>query len=197
MIHVTQIVNSVYASMTYMLSKEGNTDIWIVDCGDVPPLVDMLLSLGGNSFIVKGVLLTHAHYDHIYGLPQLTDLYPDVKVYTNAYGREALANERINMSRYHEDPINYDSNNIMICKDGDEMELFNDVRLKVHYTPGHNDSCLTYEVGPCLFTGDAYIPGIKVVTNLPGGNKQLAMTSLERIKRLAEGKLIYPGHDNL
>lgn len=194
MIRVSHIVNSVYSSRTYILSEPGGTEFWLVDCGDVPPLVDMISSLGSDSFKIKGVLLTHAHYDHMYGLPQLRALFPDVKVYTNEAGREALGNERINMSRYHEDPINYVSDNIVICSEGTEIELFEGMTAKVYETPGHNGSCLTYEVGDYLFTGDSYIPGIKVVTNLPGGNKELAAQSLERILELAEGKVLCPGH---
>ena len=191
---VSHIVNKVYASRTYILSQEGSPSVWLVDCGDVPHIVDMLSYLGGSSFIIKGVLLTHAHYDHMYGLPELTELFPSLLVYTNAIGKKALASERLNFSKYHEDSINYETDNIIICEDGDEIELFDSVKAVVHYTPGHNPSCLTYEVGNYLFTGDSYIPGIKVVTNLPGGDKALAAESIEKIKHLAEGKVLCPGH---
>jgi hypothetical protein len=46
-----------------------------------------------------------------------------------------------------------------------------------------------------LFTGDAYIPGVKVVTTLKGGDKVKAAESVERILRLAEGKTVCAGHE--
>jgi glyoxylase-like metal-dependent hydrolase (beta-lactamase superfamily II) len=195
MLNVSHIVNSVYTSRTYILSEDGGREFWIVDCGDVPPLVDLISSLGGGSFKIKGVLLTHVHYDHIYGLPRLKEMFPEVRVYTNEIGRVALGNEKLNYSKYHNDPIAYESENIVVCKEGDEIELFGGVTAKVHETPGHSDSCLTYEMGDYLFTGDAYIPGVKVVTTLKGGDKNLAAKSVERIKSLAEGKIICPGHE--
>lgn len=76
---VSHIVNSIFSSRTYILSEEGNTEFWLVDCGDIPPIVDLLSFIGGRPFGLKGVLLTHAHYDHIYGLPQLMELFPQVK----------------------------------------------------------------------------------------------------------------------
>lgn len=191
---VEHIVNTVYSSRTYILWKGQEPVYWLVDCGDVPPILHKLSSLEGGSFEIKGVLLTHAHYDHMYGLPKLTELFPSLMVYTNEIGRNALASERLNFSKYHEDPINYVSDNIFICGEGDEIELFDGVKAVVHYTPGHNPACLTFEVGDYLFTGDSYIPGIKVVTNLPGGDKVLAAESLEMIMRLAEGKSLCPGH---
>ena len=194
MLQVSHIMNSVYSSMTYILSEDGGKEFWIVDCGDVPPLVDFIYSLGGGSFKIKGVLLTHSHYDHIYGLPRLAELFPEVRVYTNEIGRKMLGSEKLNMSKYHEDPIVVDDENVVVCKDGSEIELFEGVTAKAHETPGHNGSCLCFEVEDYLFTGDSYIPGIKVVTNLPGGNKQLAARSLERILKMSEGKVVCPGH---
>ncbi len=192
---VSHIVNSVFTSRTYILSNEGDTEFLLVDCGDIPFIVDLLSSIGGCPFGIKGVLLTHAHYDHIYGLPQLMELFPQVKVYTNDFGKLALADERLNYSKYHYNPIVIESENVVVCDEGAEIELFDGVKAKVYHTPGHNPSCLTYEVGDYLFTGDAYIPGVKVVTTFKGGDKLMAVKSVERIKALAKGKVLCPGHE--
>lgn len=85
---------------------------------------------------------------------------------------------------------------VFICHEGDEINLYPDVSARVYETPGHHPSCLTFEVGYYLFTGDAFIPGIKVVTNLPGGNKQLAEVSKERITTMLQGLVLCPGHIN-
>lgn len=192
---VSYIVNSVFTSRTYFLSLEGSSYVWLVDCGDVAPIVDMLSSLGDDTSMIKGVLLTHVHYDHIYGLPRLKEKFPSLRVYTNEYGKKALTDIQLNYSKYHNDPIVYESENVVTCDEGAVIELFDGVQAKVYHTPGHNPSCLTYEVGDYLFTGDAYIPGIKVVTTLKGGNKVESAESVERILRLAEGKTVCAGHE--
>ena len=195
MLNVRHVVNTVFTSRTYILSNEYKTGFWLIDCGDVPPIVEILSSLGGNLSLLKGVLLTHVHYDHIYGLPRLTKLHPDLKIYTNDFGIKALSDERLNYSKYHNDPIVYESENVVTCDEGAVIDLFDGISAKVYCTPGHNPSCLTYEVGDYLFTGDAYIPGIKVVTTFKGGDKVKAAESVERILRLAEGKKVCPGHE--
>ena len=195
MLKVSHIVNSVFTSRTYILSQEGSSYVWLVDCGDVPPIVDMLSSLGDDTSMIKGVLLTHVHYDHIYGLPRLKEKFPSLQVYTNEYGKKALTDIQLNYSKYHNDPIVYESENVVTCDEGSVIELFDGVQAKVYHTPGHNPSCLTYEVGDYLFTGDAYIPGVKVVTTLKGGDKAKAAESVERILRLAEGKTVCAGHE--
>lgn len=195
MLKVIHIVNSVFTSRTYILSNDENKEFWLVDCGDVPPLTELLAEQGGNLSMVKGVLLTHAHYDHIYGLPQLAEQVPSVKIYTNEIGKRALTNPRLNMSKYHDDPIVFESGNVVVTGEGSLIELFEGVTAKVYETPGHHPSCLTFDVGDFLFTGDAYIPGVKVVTMLAGADKAVAPKSVERILKLAEGKVICPGHE--
>lgn len=59
-------------------------------------------------------------------------------------------------------------------------------------TPGHNPSCLTFMIDQMIFSGDSYIPGVKTVTNLPGGNRAQAEESIRKI--LSFGGTIYPGH---
>lgn len=190
---VTYIVNSVFSSRSYFLSN--GSEAWLVDCGDVLSVIDHLTSENGVLSQIKGVLLTHVHYDHIYGLPRMLESYPWLKIYTNNWGRETLADERKNMSRYHEDPINLVSDNVIVCGEGDVIDLFDGISARVYSTPGHNPSCLCYQIGDYLFTGDAFIPGIDVVTTLPGADKELAKNSEERIKMLAAGKIVCPGHE--
>lgn len=189
MLKLEYVVNSFFDSMTWLLSETESNQVWIVDCGDVEPIVEKI----GNREIV-GVLLTHAHFDHIYGLPELLKRYPDCRIYTNEIGRETLADARLNLSLYHETPLTVDGPQVQICVEGDEITLFEDVTAKVYETPGHHPSCLTFMIQDYLFTGDAYIPDVKVVTNLPKGNKKLAEQSVERIFKMAEGKIIRSGH---
>ena len=189
MVEVRQVVNTIFRSCSYVIAHGGES--WLVDCGDVGRVLEQL----PLHIRVVGVLLTHVHYDHIYGLLKLKERFPSLWVYTNEYGKKALTDIRLNYSKYHNDPIVYESENVVTCDEGSVIELFDGVQAKVYHTPGHNPSCLTYEVGDYLFTGDAYIPGVKVVTTLKGGNKVDAAESLERILRLAEGKEICAGHE--
>lgn len=145
--------------------------------------------------VVSAVLLTHAHFDHIYGLNRLLEINPKATVYTNEHGRKMLLDDKLNMSRYHEIPFvfNYPER-IATVKDGDEIRLEDDLMAKAIFTPGHNPSCITWIIDDNLFTGDSYIPDVKTVTNLPGGNKKYAQESETLIIKLAKGRTIYPGH---
>lgn len=169
--------NTLFASLTYRV------DTLLVDPGDTWE--------GFNN--IQSVLLTHAHLDHIYGLNELFRISPEAKVYTNEYGRVMLLDAKKNMSFYHETPFVFNHpERIVIVEDGDEIDLGDRTVAKAIFTPGHNPSCITWVIDDNIFTGDAYIPGLKTVTNLPGGNRQQAAESIDLIKRLAIGKRICP-----
>lgn len=140
------------------------------------------------------MLLTHAHFDHIYGIPKLLELFPYCPIITNTVGLTTLQSDKLNMSRYHETAISVNPQNTVLVHEGDRIPLFQGVDALVYETPGHHPSCLTYEIRDFLFTGDAYIPYEKVITNLPGGNITLSAVSVERILSLSQGKTIWPGH---
>ena len=190
---VSEVVNGLFTSCTYVLQAGGvEGDAWLVDCGDVEPLLPLL-----DGERVRGVLLTHGHFDHIYGLNDLLERFPDARVYCSAWAREQLLNAKLNLSYYHETPFVFaHPDRIVVVDDGARIDLGDGNTVTAVATPGHTPGCITWMTDDALFTGDAYIPGVRVVTNLPHGDKQQAMRSLEPIRSLAdEGRSIYSGHD--
>ena len=191
MLTIDFITNRVFNSRTYIITKGDFDRVWLVDCGDTERVLEMI---GEKS--VEGVLLTHVHSDHIYGLEELLKRFPKVRVYTDAEGVEALKNPRLNLSHYHTEysDISIDApSNVSVLKEGDEIELLGET-AKVYETPGHAPSCLTFILEDKAFTGDAYIPGVKVFTGFPHSNRNQAIASVERILHLTSDCLILPGH---
>ena len=146
---------------------------------------------------MKGVFLTHTHYDHLYGIRQLSQEFPDCMIYTSSFGQEALASDKKNFSRYHDDSIVFTSANLHVLKEGDKINIFSNKELEVYATPGHDRSCLTYKIGKHIFSGDSFIPGVQVITSFPNSNKLEANLSVQRIVSLAKGNNLYPGHGRI
>ena len=185
------ITNKVFNSRTYIISSEAADRVWLVDCGDIEAVSERR-----GEQAIEGVLLTHTHSAHIYGLEALVERFPDVKIFTNTYGVEALKSPKLNISRYHpESPdIVFDKpKNTCMVGEGDTIERLGET-VTVYETGGHDPSCLCYRIGNRLFTGDAYIPGVKVFTGFPCSNRQQAQQSVGRILQLSENCLVMPGH---
>ena len=189
---ITRIVNSVFTSNTFVLTDENSQDCWLVDVGDIEPILEMV-----GERKVKGVFITHTHYDHIYGINRLVERFPDCVVYTSERGKEGLFSSKLNFSKYHDDPLTFQGKYIEVLEDGEEVSLFPYVILKAIATPGHDWSCMSYCTDEVIFTGDSYIPNIKVVTSMPKSNKEEAKVSLDRILELAKTRDVYPGHNEI
>ena len=194
-IKIQQIVNSVYSSNSYILSSsEGkDKDVWIIDIGDVDELLKQIPSCA----VINGVLFTHTHYDHIYGVNELIARFPNVRLYTNKLGKKALCSPKLNYSKYHQETTEIvcdKPENIEIVNDGDQLMLFDDVLINVIATPGHDASCLTYITGNYVFSGDSFIPGIKTRATFFMSDKSKVELSEQLIVNLSTGKTLCPGH---
>lgn len=189
MLAIHQVVNSVFSSNTYVITG-FRREVFLVDIGDYDKVKELL----GDNDVIKAVFLTHTHYDHIYGLPALLSDYPACSVYTSASGVKALASSRYNFSRYYNDIIEIQGENVVALSQGVRIGLAGKIEMTVWETPGHDGSCLAYRVGNAFFSGDSYIPGLKVLASFPLSNKIKAEESMKRIIELAEGLDLYPGH---
>ncbi len=192
MIIIKDIVNSIFTSKTYILYREGEQKAWLVDIGDIEPVVAFCEE---NKLTVEGVFLTHGHFDHIYGLNSLMEQFPKCRVFATEYCKKTLASDKLNLSKYHGSSFCYEGGNVGVVHEGDRMVLFDEEPMMSFYeTPGHNPGCLTMVLGDLIFTGDAYIPEVGTNTQLPNADKELAKQSKQRIIEMAEGKRVLSGH---
>ncbi len=189
MLKVAQHINSVFNSITYIIHNES--DCWLVDVGDYADIKDQFLGL----YSLKGVFLTHTHFDHIYGLNELIKDFPSMPVYTNTFGKEALINPSVNLSKYHETPFELKSiENVFCVAEGDIITILDRNEVRVLETPGHDPSCLSFIIGDFLFTGDSYIPGRKVFTKFQCCEKTRAVMTESKLSTMQGNFSICPGH---
>ena len=182
-------------SNTYLLQSEFDVmKCYLIDAGNC---IDAINSLQPNQKI-EAVFLTHAHYDHIAHIRDVIEKFPNCKIYCSEYTRIALSDHKLNLSFYHGTPVTFTGEQINIVKENDIIPLFNQDKMVILETPGHNEGCLTFQLGNYFFTGDALIPNIPIVTKLKSGNKQQAKESALKIKMATnENSIICPGHLNM
>ena len=190
---VKRFINSIFTSNSYILYTDDEKEVWGIDPGDSNQITDWLQI---HDKKLKGIFITHAHFDHIYGINDLQKIFPEIPCYASLYAREGMISEKLNGSVYHEMPYVVKRKDIKIIKEGDSIKLWKNITLNVFETPGHNRDCLSFQIGKNLFTGDALIPGIKVFTKFKGANKAQAIMSVNRIfEEFADDIRIWPGHE--
>lgn len=192
---VKVFVNSVFNSNTYLLFKVDKDSVWIIDPGSNFEQVEAWLKEKNKT--IKGIMLTHTHFDHILGLNALMKSHPQVEVFASVFAAQGLKSEKLNGSLYMEIPFVVENVDIVIVKQDDTIELWEGLNATVFETPGHDRDCVSYFIVDYLFSGDALIPGIKVHTKLKYSNKEKAKESIDGIRTNFNQKtIIYPGHGN-
>jgi hydroxyacylglutathione hydrolase len=195
MIIVEKLINKPVDSNTYILSDSESENCLIIDPGnqDISKLVDYFSIIGKTPAVI---LLTHEHFDHIYGVNELLKSYPEIKIYGSLKTIERIQNKRKNLSFYY-DQVGYEILNANFEIIRDDNITINSFEIKVLKTTGHTDSSLSYLVEKKLFTGDFLIKDESTITKLPSGNRLDFLSSFKKFKKIIDESIIFPGHGEI
>lgn len=182
MLNIQRITLGQLETNCYILWQEDPGTVVVIDPGDdIPTLTH---TLGDRQ--VAGVLITHAHFDHILGLSALKGK----PIYVHALDFDAMTDDEINCGpRGGASPYVPATNAVA---EGDQITLAG-MTFTVLHTPGHTRGSVCYRCGEDLFTGDTLFVGGYGRTDLPGGSWPDLRKSLERLLQL-HGVRVYPGH---
>jgi glyoxylase-like metal-dependent hydrolase (beta-lactamase superfamily II) len=132
---------------------------------------------------VRWVLLTHTHPDH---WPAAAQIRAETGAQIAAFGKFPKADEvDLELDR--------------ALGDGDTIDG-TEFRLEALHTPGHapNHLCFLLEEERVLFTGDHVLNGTTTVVNPQrGGDMELYLASLERLRKLRRIARICPAHGDV
>lgn len=172
----------------YLIIDEESKQAALVDCSFMDDGV--LLELKKQNAVLKYVLLTHGHFDHIGGL---NDLPAETKVLMHASDMEWVNEVNTYLPMIGMPSMDVPKIDEFI-NDGDVIKLGN-IEIKVIHTPGHTQGGVCFYVDGKLFSGDTIFRESVGRCDLPGGNFNQIVESIEqKLFVLPEDTVIYPGH---
>ena len=154
----------------WLISKENNKNVVIVDPGDARPV---LATLKEHQYQPVAIIITHHHSDHIGGIKALTDQF-NVPVY-------GPANERITAINH---PLTEDDI-VHIPELG--------IHLQVIDVPGHTRGHIAFYADNMLFCGDTLFTG--GCGRLFEGTAEQMHHSLSKIAALPNETQVYCAHE--
>jgi ribonuclease J len=137
---------------------EFGDDIVVIDCGLMFPDEEMFgidLVVPDITYLkerrdhVKAFLITHAHEDHVGGLPYVLPEFPGVPIYASTLARGLLSN-KIKEHKLHNNPMH-------ALEPGDELQIgpFGVLAFRIgHSIPDAMGIALRTPVGTIVHTGD-------------------------------------------
>ena len=191
---IERFVMGMVSTNCYLIINEETKETVIVDPADCPKkFIDHITEEGLK---IVAVILTHGHYDHIMGIPELLTHYR-VPVYACEAEEKVLTDPRANLSAMSGGSYVYDG--ATYVKDGQILELAG-CQFKVMHTPGHTPGgcCYYIESEEILLSGDTLFCGSVGRTDFPGGSmSELVRGIKEKLMVLPDDVQVLPGHMDL
>ncbi len=177
----------------YLICLSNSHCIAVDIGGDSRSFLDILEE---KELQLDGILLTHGHYDHILGVEDVRKVC-NVPVWIHPLDSAMLLNPNKNRASLH--ALNF----IPIaeyhpCKEGDRL-FVGEYEIQVWHTPGHTRGSVCYYLPRehILFSGDTLFDGKTGRTDLPSGNPLAMQHSVQKLLRLDDRTVLYPGHGDI
>ena len=152
----------------WVLSEDDGRCL-IVDPGEAAPVLN---AIEENNWQPTAILLTHHHNDHVGGVQELSQKYPNVVVYGPAETQHKGATKLVG--------------------EGDRLQIRSH-EFSVFHTPGHTLGHICYFSAPYLFCGDTMFSG--GCGRLFEGTADQMFDSFCKIDALPEDTLICCAHE--
>ena len=173
---IKRFIGGMLESNGYVVYHADGGDCFIIDPGYNAKV--FLAYVREQGLKVRGILLTHHHYDHVGAVERIRDAF-NCPVYLH----------RADCDRYKKQVDVY-------LEDGDRI-LLEDEELTVIHTPGHTQGsvCFFSAKSKAAFTGDTIFNVDLGRTDLEDGSQQdMEKSILERVDKWSNDIIIYPGH---
>lgn len=173
---IKRLIGGNLESNGYVIYDREQGECFVVDPGyNGDKFVRIINDLGLS---MKGILLTHHHYDHVGGVDKIKEM-TDCPVYLHRADAD-LYKKKVDV----------------LLEDGDTLTL-GEEEIKVISTPGHTRGsvCLYSEQSKLAFTGDTIFNVDIGRTDLSDGSPYEMERSIKDIINLWSNEItIYPGH---
>jgi len=187
---VVSLVNGQFSENCYLLADSVARRAVIIDPGEEPAL--FLAELERRGWTLEAVWLTHAHVDHIMGVGAVKAA-TGVPVFLHPADRplyDALPSQGEWMGVRLEAPPAPDA----MLADRQELELGSH-RVTVRHTPGHSPGGVSFLAPGRVFAGDVLFSGSIGRTDLPGGDYQTLLDSIQSVfLPLPDSTIVHSGH---
>ncbi|WP_053957021.1 MBL fold metallo-hydrolase [Inediibacterium massiliense] len=187
---IHKIEAGIYAVNCYILACEETKKACIIDPGGDGEKI--LKYINDNDLKPQFILLTHAHGDHIGGIPAIKEKI-DLPVYLHEEDEDLFSDANKNLSSMMSGPT-VEMKADQYLKDQDTIKLGN-LNLHIMHTPGHTRGGISIYVENVVFTGDTLFAGSIGRTDFEGGSFEAIIHSIKsKLLNLGDQVKVFPGH---
>lgn len=184
------------SSNCYIVSDDNGKAVVFDVCERGEEIYNYIKELGLSA---EAVIITHGHFDHIYGLSDFTCCAEadgkKIPVYVHSGDAPMMRSREKNLSALLFRTSYEYTGTLYELSDGDTVTVGNLV-FRVLHTPGHTDGCACYinDDEKIIFAGDVLFEGSIGRTDFPGGDMTKMRQSLLKLMEFDDSYRVYSGH---
>jgi len=182
----------------YILSDPTSGDAWLIDPGAESD--ELLQYLMQKKMRLKGMLVTHAHIDHVGGIEMIARDFP-APVYYHAGDTPLYSNLKMQAQFFGVTPQHLQATQPTrgdATLQHEQSFEFGQGEIRVIHTPGHTPGSVCFHAMSdlsALFTGDTLFLQSIGRTELWGGSYEQILVSIHnQLMTLPENLAVFPGH---
>jgi hydroxyacylglutathione hydrolase len=189
-VKVVALPNGQFVENSYLVIDEGTAQCAIVDPGEEPGL--LLEQVAAARARPAAIWLTHAHVDHVMGVSRVRRE-TGAPVYLHPADR-ALYDHVIEQGFAFGVRVEAQPPPDRAFVPGESVAV-GGLSFTVRHAPGHSPGSVCLVGEGVVFTGDVLFAGSIGRTDLPGGDYETLLRSIEReLLTLPDSTIVYSGH---
>ena len=176
----------------YLVYEEGMKKAVLIDPGDLGK--ELAQYVQEKQLELQAILITHAHFDHVWGLEAVREAFPQAMVYVCENEKQLCEDPEKNLSAAYGRPVRVRPDRWV--KDQEQFEAAG-FEFTVITTPGHTEGCCCYYIKErnILFSGDTLFEESVGRTDFPTSSMSALVRSVrEKLFVLPEETKVCPGH---
>ena len=187
MIKIHTLTLGSYQTNCYIVHQETAKTCAVIDPGYAPEVI--LEKVGALGLTVDAILLTHGHFDHVGAVETLVKA-----TGCDLWMSESDWSQFPNPTTAFLYPLaNCDFTEVHFCEEDDHIHA-GGLTFVTWRTSGHTWGSVCFACEDALFTGDTLFAGSCGRIDLPGGDRDAMLRSLERLAETEGDYTVYPGH---
>jgi len=194
----------------YLLYGTKTKEAALFDVGG--PIDSLLIIIKENKLDLKYIFFTHGHFDHLIGLPDIKDQFPEAKVCIHKLEHDDMFTQKEwAIKNLGQDFIDY------LLSDPERRKIFdfdldsfgkpeifikdNQIfmlgysEIEAIHSPGHSPGSVCFHIDNILFSGDVLFYRTVGRVDSQNGSREDQIQSVRRLyKIIPDETKVYPGH---